>query len=228
MQCMGHTLQLAIKDAKEETAGVPAILKKCRAIVGHYKHSAQAAARLQDCQRQMELSVLELIQDVETRWNSEHDMLSRLVQLKEDICLELATSETSVPNLTPQEWKAVAGLVETLEPIASATKELSGRQDEQKEFVLATTCDPRFKNLFCAEPFQETRLLELARTELQLPPEEESGDFAEASTSTAHKERVSSIWGSIEKLAASSERRHSTKTASIEEFKRYLREPTCS
>ncbi|XP_049514970.1 zinc finger BED domain-containing protein 4-like [Dermacentor silvarum] len=36
MQCMGHTLQLTIKDAKEETAGVPVILKKRRAIVGHY------------------------------------------------------------------------------------------------------------------------------------------------------------------------------------------------
>ncbi|KAH7968834.1 hypothetical protein HPB52_011713 [Rhipicephalus sanguineus] len=106
MQCMGHTLQLAIKDAKEETAGVFAILKKCHAIVGYYKHSAQAAARLKDCQRRMELSVLELIQDVETRWNSEHYMLSHLVQLKEAICLELATSETTVPNLAPQEWKA--------------------------------------------------------------------------------------------------------------------------
>ncbi|KAH6948587.1 hypothetical protein HPB50_025183 [Hyalomma asiaticum] len=222
----------------------------------------------------MELSVLELIQDVEIRWNSEHNMLSCLVQLKEAICLELATSETSVPNLTPQEWKAAAGLVKTLEPLASATKDLSGHkystlssvvpflygtqmvlkdciaadddtsefarnllksmrtrfpgQDEQKEYVLATACDPRFKTLFYAEPFHETRLLELARTELQLPPEEESSDFAEASTPTAHKERVSSIWGSIEKLAASSERRHSTKTASIEELKRYLREPTCS
>ncbi|KAH7967623.1 hypothetical protein HPB52_001229 [Rhipicephalus sanguineus] len=99
MQCMGHTLQLAIKDAKEETAGVFAILKKC------------------------------------------------LTMLKEAICLELATSETTVPNLAPQE---------------------------------------------------------------------------------AHKERVSSIWDSIEKLATSSERRRSTETASIEELKRYLREPTCS
>ncbi|KAH7969439.1 hypothetical protein HPB52_018192 [Rhipicephalus sanguineus] len=66
----------------------------------------------------------------------------------------------------------------------------------------------------------ETRLLELARTELQLPPEEESSDCVEASTSTAHKERVSSIWDSIEKLAASSERRHCTETANIKEFKR--------
>ncbi|KAH7986011.1 hypothetical protein HPB49_026163 [Dermacentor silvarum] len=35
---------------------------------------------------------------------------------------------------------------------------------------------------------------------------------------SAHKERLSSIWDSIEKLAASSERRHSSKTANIEEF----------
>ncbi|KAG0415974.1 hypothetical protein HPB47_006850 [Ixodes persulcatus] len=55
-------------------------------------------------------------------------MLSRLLQLKEAVCLELATSETTVPNLTPQEWKAVAGLVKALEPIASATTELSGQK----------------------------------------------------------------------------------------------------
>ncbi|KAH7968703.1 hypothetical protein HPB52_010686 [Rhipicephalus sanguineus] len=77
MQCMGHTLQLAIKDAEEETAGVPAILKKCREI------------------------------------------------LKEAICVELATSETTVPNLAPQEWKAVTGLVKALEPIVLGTKDLS-------------------------------------------------------------------------------------------------------
>ncbi|KAH6946879.1 hypothetical protein HPB50_015669 [Hyalomma asiaticum] len=140
-------------------------------------------------------------------------MLSCLVQLKEAICLELATSKTSVPNLTPQEWKTVAGLIKALEPITSATKNLSGR---------------KFKNLFCAKTFQETSLLKFARTELQLPSDEESSDYAEASTSTAHKERVSSIWDSIEKLPASSERRHFTETASIEEFKWYLREPTCS
>ncbi|KAH7969954.1 hypothetical protein HPB52_023087 [Rhipicephalus sanguineus] len=97
-----------------------------------------------------------------------------LQKLKEAICLELAISETTVPNLARQEWKAVAGLVKALEPIASATKDLSGHK-------YAT-----------------------------------------------HKERVSSIWNSIEKLAVSSERRHSTETANIKEFKRYLREPTCS
>ncbi|KAG0410779.1 hypothetical protein HPB47_012107 [Ixodes persulcatus] len=42
LQCLGHTFQLAIKDAKEETPAVSLLCKKARAIVGHYKHSAQA------------------------------------------------------------------------------------------------------------------------------------------------------------------------------------------
>ncbi|KAH8040121.1 hypothetical protein HPB51_009377 [Rhipicephalus microplus] len=181
-------------------------------------------------------------------------MLSRLVQLKEAICFELATSETSVPNLTPQKWKAVAVFVKALEPIASATKDLSGHKyatlssvvlflygrqmvlkvciaaddetsefaknlikstrtrfaewDEQTEYALATACDPRFKNLFCTEPVQETRLLELARTESQLPPEEESSDCAKAITFTAVKEHVSNVWDSIENLAASHQKEY--------------------
>ncbi|KAH9360763.1 hypothetical protein HPB48_018218 [Haemaphysalis longicornis] len=85
------------------------LLEKCRAIVGHYKHSAKATASLQDCQRQLELATLKLIQDVETRWNSEHDMLPRLLQLKAAVCLELATSDTTISSLTQQEWRTIEG-----------------------------------------------------------------------------------------------------------------------
>lgn len=100
-------------------------MEKCRAIVGHYKHSAKATASLQDCQRQLELPTLKLIQDVETRWNSEHDMLSHLLQLKAAVCLELVTSDTTIASLTPQEWRTVEGLVKPLAPVASETKDLS-------------------------------------------------------------------------------------------------------
>ncbi|XP_077511871.1 zinc finger BED domain-containing protein 4-like [Amblyomma americanum] len=249
MQC----LQLAIKDAKEETAGVPAILKKCRAIVGHYMHSAQAAARLKDCQRRMELPLLELVQNVDNRWNSEHDMLSRLFQLKEAVCLELATSETVVSNPTPQEWKTVTGLVKAIEPITSATEDLSGQKyaslssvipflyethmvlkdcaaadddmslftkklqksvqarfpnhNEQKEYTMKMACDPRFKNIFCTEALQETRLLELAWNQLQslsIPP---PTGCAEPSTYTAQKQCSASIWDNIDQLAMSSGKR---------------------
>lgn len=88
---------------RKEIAGIPTILKKCRAIVGHYKHSAQPTTRVQDCQQRTEIPLLKHIQVVETRWNGEHDVLSRLLQLKEAVCLKLATSETMVPNPAPQE-----------------------------------------------------------------------------------------------------------------------------
>ncbi|XP_037509357.1 zinc finger BED domain-containing protein 4-like [Rhipicephalus sanguineus] len=101
LQCLGHTLQLAIKDAKEETPVVSSLCKKARALVGHYKHSAQATRRLKDCQKRMELPSIGLIQDVDTRWNSEHAMLSRLVQLRDAVSLEIATSETSVSCPSP-------------------------------------------------------------------------------------------------------------------------------
>lgn len=93
LQCLGTTLQLAAKDSKEETPAVSVLCKKVRAIVGHYKHSAQATRTLKDGQTHMDLPNVSLIQDVDTRWNSEHAMLSRLVELKHAVPLEMATSE---------------------------------------------------------------------------------------------------------------------------------------
>lgn len=55
-------------------------------------------------------------------------MLSHLMQLKAVVCLELATSETTVPNQTSKEWKAVAGLVKALEPMTLTTKDLMGHK----------------------------------------------------------------------------------------------------
>ncbi|KAH7980613.1 hypothetical protein HPB49_017600 [Dermacentor silvarum] len=126
LQCLGHTLQLAIKDAKEDTPVVSLLCKKARALVRHYKQSAQAIRRLKDCQKRMELPSIGLIPDVDTRWNSEHAMLSRLVHLRDAVSLEIATSETSVSCLSLSEWNVAASLVQILQPIADATTDLSG------------------------------------------------------------------------------------------------------
>lgn len=65
--------------------------------------AAQATQQLKDCQKRMELPSTSLIQDVGMRWNSEHAMVSRLVQLKDAVSLEMATSETSVNCLSASE-----------------------------------------------------------------------------------------------------------------------------
>lgn len=72
----------------------------------------------------MGIDPLEVMQDVPTRWNSEHAMMSRLLELRTAISAEPSESD-SVENLSSAEWKLMAGLVSVLEPIQQATTELS-------------------------------------------------------------------------------------------------------
>lgn len=119
--CFAHTLQLAISDAKSCTPAIVQLCKKARAIVGHYKHSPAAQKRLHDVQRQLNKEVLHVVQDVETRWNSQYLMFSRLLELKEAITLELATSDTNMDGFNSSQWRDVAEFVEALKPLYDAT-----------------------------------------------------------------------------------------------------------
>lgn len=78
LRCFAHTLQLVLVDAKKGTSGMSELVTKARKIVGHYRHSSTATERLHTLQNEMGKEPLKLIQDVETRWNSEYLMLSRL------------------------------------------------------------------------------------------------------------------------------------------------------
>lgn len=49
----------------------------------------------------MRIHPLGLIQDAKTRWSSEHDILARLLELREAICLELSTSDAGILYPTP-------------------------------------------------------------------------------------------------------------------------------
>ncbi|KAG0432856.1 hypothetical protein HPB47_020458 [Ixodes persulcatus] len=119
--------------------------------MGHYKHSAKATQRLKDCQKHMELPSTSLIQDVDTRWNSEHAMLSRLVQLKD----------------------AVANLEEVLchreRNRSNLLKSLKSRfplHIKQKELALATQCNKRFKVIFFSTSYDHTWAIELLVAEI--------------------------------------------------------------
>ncbi|KAH7936945.1 hypothetical protein HPB49_006505 [Dermacentor silvarum] len=89
------------------------------------QHSAKARGRLQEIQRNMQLDPLEVIQDVPTRWNSEHARMARLVKLRTVITVELSESD-AVPNLNASEWKLMNAAVQVLKPLDHATTELPG------------------------------------------------------------------------------------------------------
>nr|CAD7197812.1 unnamed protein product [Timema douglasi] len=117
---------LAVDDSKSECPGVKKLLQKAKNIVGHYRRSSQARERLHSLQERMQVPQLELIQYVETRWSSEYCMLQRLVEMKGPIAAELAQSEHNIEPLTNADWAQAKGVLEVLEPLAQATKEISG------------------------------------------------------------------------------------------------------
>ncbi|KAH8033749.1 hypothetical protein MRX96_031268 [Rhipicephalus microplus] len=119
--CFAHTLQLAIHDAISNTPSIDHLCKKARHIVGHYKHSSSAQKRLDEYQKKMGKDPLRLVQDVDTRWNSQYLMLSRLLDLKEAVSVELATSSSSIDGLCSAEWKEALEYLDTLKPSYDAT-----------------------------------------------------------------------------------------------------------
>lgn len=120
LRCFAHTLQLALHDAKKEVPGMAKMLSKARSIVGHYKHSSTAQTRLNKIQERLGLRPLHLIQDCETRWNSEFGMLSRLREMKQSVSADLV-NVSNVENLTFNEWELVEGYTIILKPLDSAT-----------------------------------------------------------------------------------------------------------
>jgi hypothetical protein len=121
--CFAHTLQLVVEDGMKDrrVSGLQSILQKCRAIVGHFKHSALAMHSLEQYQRQLDLPRHRLAQDVATRWNSKYIMIDRLLEQKEAVTLYLASADTNVNNLTSREWTTIKELSHVLRPFYEVT-----------------------------------------------------------------------------------------------------------
>lgn len=79
VNCMAHTLQLAINDAKMGL-GIDKLLAEARKIVSHYNQGPKAYDRISTIQSQMGVVQHKLIQMVETRWNSEFYMCRQTFQ----------------------------------------------------------------------------------------------------------------------------------------------------
>ncbi|XP_063231191.1 zinc finger BED domain-containing protein 4-like [Bacillus rossius redtenbacheri] len=121
IQCFAHLLQLAISDAKKGL-GIIDLLASARNIVTYYSHSNVARERLHSNQKQGGFPVHELIQMVDTRWNSEYLMLSRLLEQKQPVMADLV--ENGRDGLSAKDWKMAEGMVQVLQPIYDATKEM--------------------------------------------------------------------------------------------------------
>lgn len=122
IQCFAHTLQLCIHSAKRDTPNFEQLCAKARTIVGHYKRSSLARSRLRGVQESMGMEPLEVVQDVPTRWNSEYEMLSRLLKLRRPISLDLSEQD-SLEDFGSAEWRLMTAVTSVLKCVDDATRE---------------------------------------------------------------------------------------------------------
>ena len=126
--CVVHTLHLSITEAITSVDNLGFILKKCRSIVGHFKHSVVANGKLKSVQEQMNLPFLKVNQEVSTRWNSTFIMLERLLLIKDPLCVVVANLPSAPEFLDAEEWKTLEDCVKVLQPSNELTTVLSGEK----------------------------------------------------------------------------------------------------
>ena len=97
--CFAHMLNLLVclPYKVDMTSG---ILARAHKLVGHFRRSPGAAQVLKEKQELFGLPVNKLIQDVPTRWNSAHDILSHNTLSTDEVVIAEAAVELLVPFKT--------------------------------------------------------------------------------------------------------------------------------
>lgn len=118
--CFAHTLNLVPSRIIEKDETVSELCRKVKAIVAYFKKSVAAMDQLRA------QSDLKLIQSVDTRWNSTHDMLVRFVELSDVISLILLQIPKAPTMLNAFELQIIKEFIQILEPFKSATTLICG------------------------------------------------------------------------------------------------------
>ena len=126
--CFGHTLQLAIEDGLKISPAVQAMLKSAKAIVSFYHRSTKGMEKLKELQVQLKLPEHKLVSSCPTRWNSTYYMLHRLLEQKSPVSVMCASPGGPRISLSVYEWSILEELVEILQPLEEATRELSAEK----------------------------------------------------------------------------------------------------
>ncbi|XP_041920524.1 E3 SUMO-protein ligase ZBED1-like [Alosa sapidissima] len=124
--CIAHALNLVVKKAIDQTPGLEEIRGKARKIVAYFRTSTVARERLLSIQQQMGIPPHKLVQEVETRWNSTYDMMSRLYEQREPVGAAVVSLCTAA--LTSAEYQSLAERLGALSPLKEATVELSAEK----------------------------------------------------------------------------------------------------
>lgn len=99
-------------------------VSRVKAVVQYFHRSIPGLKKLKDIQEQMNISPLNLKQDVTTRWNSTYDMLMRFSRVKEAIIATLAIMRPDL-SLPQEDWCVIDKARELLKIFYDVTVEVS-------------------------------------------------------------------------------------------------------
>lgn len=90
------------------------LIKRCRALVAHFKHSVVACEKLKSMQKQMGTPELKVKQGVSTRWNSSLIMVERLLAIKDPLSAAITSLPRAPEFITATEWDMLTNWVSIL------------------------------------------------------------------------------------------------------------------
>ena len=124
--CLGHNLNLAAKKVMSVDT-VSRVVAAVRRIVTHFHTSTLSANKLKEKQALLGIPEHKLIQDVETRWNSTHDMLARMLEQQVAVTAVMFEGSKSLKDLSldARQVSVMEELVTLLSPLKEITAMMS-------------------------------------------------------------------------------------------------------
>lgn len=126
--CVAHNLNLTVNEILKCNEELIGLLKKCRSLVGHFKHSVSATNKLKEVQEQLNMPVLKVMQDVPTRWNSCYLMLQRLFEIKDALSVTVTNLSAKIEFLRSDDWKLLKDCLVILKPAYDLTNIFSAEK----------------------------------------------------------------------------------------------------
>ena len=125
--CFGHTVNLCVKAGLKQ-AEVHTAVSRCGRLVTYFRKSTRAAHILEEKQEALGVQKHKLLQDVETRWNSTYDMISRVMEQQAPICAALI--EQKRMDLLPKdnELRLLEEVIVVLKPFKDVTEQMSAQK----------------------------------------------------------------------------------------------------